>query len=88
MVRQAKLGRTNRMKARNLYGKENDMPIGRLAARRATDVQKYGLYRLAWDGRLAGTARPTILPLAPPFRSQCGSMIYTFYTFCTAKNKS
>ena len=39
MVRQAKLGRTNRMK-RNLYGKENDMPIGRLAARRATDAQK------------------------------------------------
>ena len=34
-----------------------------------------------------GMARPTILPLAPPFRSQCGSMIYTFYMFCTAKNK-
>ena len=40
MVRQAKLGRTNRMKGVCLYGKENDMPIGRLAARRATDAQK------------------------------------------------
>ena len=39
MVRQAKLGRTSKIE-RNMLGKENDMPIGRLAVRRATDAQK------------------------------------------------
>ena len=39
MVRQAKLGRTNRLKG-ICTAKKNDMPIGRLAARRATDAQK------------------------------------------------
>jgi len=49
MVRQAKLGRTNRMvRQRNLYGKENDMPIGRLAARRCTAER-----RTPFEGNLA-----------------------------------
>ena len=42
MVRQAKLGRANRMKWK-LYGNENDMPLGRLAVRRVTDAQKPNL---------------------------------------------
>ena len=38
MVRLAKLGRANRM--RSLYGKENEVPLGRTAAWCATDAQK------------------------------------------------
>ena len=39
MVRQAKLGRANRMKG-VCTAKKNEVPLGRLAARRATDAQK------------------------------------------------
>jgi len=39
MVRQAKLGRANRMKG-SCTATKNDMPLGRLAVRRVTDAQK------------------------------------------------